>query len=210
MSAARGTHCSHAGPQEQPGAGWTTGAARSGHALAPPHETAFSSTGRGGKSMTSTSGDTFPRQAGGRVCFGRRPRYPPWPAGGVRAQIYPRDALFFDGQGEKLISSAHQHHDTFFHRQAGGQVHQEPFSLAGRGKSPSQAHSKRLSSTGRKESVFWAPQAHADNEQLMFVRLHDFAFSSIGKGKRPSVSHVCTRPMMAFPPTGRVGRPSQA
>ena len=92
----------------------STGQARSGAELAPPHETAFSSTGRGGKSMTSTSGDTFPRQAGGRVCFGRRPRYPPWPAGGVRAQIYPRDALFFDGQGEKLISSARQHHDTFF------------------------------------------------------------------------------------------------
>ncbi len=124
---------------------------------------------------------------------------------------YIHETLFSStGRGK---SSSQAHANTmirFFHRQAGGQVHQEPFSSAGRGKSPSQAHSKRLSSTGRKESVFWAPQAHADNEQLMFVRLHDFAFSSIGKGKRPSVSHVCTRPMMAFSPTGRVGRPSQA
>ena len=48
-----------------------------------------------------------------------------------------------------------------FPRQAGGKVH-------------CKCTERYFSSTGRKESVFRTPQVHADNEQLMFVRLHYF------------------------------------
>ena len=103
-----------------------TGQARRGAKLAPPHETAFSSTGRGGKvndehfwgyfSSTGRWESVFRAQAALSPMACRR---------GASADISTRRS-FLRRAGEKLISSARQHHYTFF-------------SSTGRGTSPSGA-----------------------------------------------------------------------